>query len=423
MSHARMTPVAIVAAALAGLVAGAFLIGQPRTAPTASPSASVSVSITGSVEPSPVPSPTTQVSAAPLTQRYLFTDLGVLGGLDSMAFGLGGGKGMGGAYGATFVVGHADTAPNSKWTGFRGFLWVDNAGRMFDLGALPGDENSSASAVNGAGVVVGESINAPDGGSVGDAGSRAFVYDGTMHALPGFGGVNSGAAAINAAGEIAGYSKTAGGANHAFLWKPAGDGYERGTLVDLGTLPGDIGTFALGMNESGQVVGYSNDPNYFGHAFLWTPTTPNGLDGTMTPLGALPGERYASAYAINASGTVVGEAQVRDEFHAFVWRPATPNGTTGVMTDLGTLGGTWSRATAINGAGDIVGVAEGPAPDAFDYAFLYRDGVMYDLNTALPDTVHGVELSVAYGITDSGQIVGGATVDGHSHAYLLTPVE
>jgi probable HAF family extracellular repeat protein len=277
--------------------------------------------------------------------------------------------------------------------------------------------------VNGGGIVVGESINAPGGGSIGDSASRAFVFDGTMHALPGFGGVNSGAAAINAAGEIAGYSKTADGANHAFLWKPAGEGFARGTLVDLGTLPGDIGSLAQGINAGGQVVGYSNDPDYFGHAFLWTPAAPNGLDGTMTAIGALPGESYASAYAVNAGGTVVGEAQVGDEFHAFVWRPTTPNGTTGIMSDLGTLGGTWSRATSINGAGDIVGVAEGPAPDAFDYAFLYRDGTMYDLNTALPDTVHGVVLSIAYGITDGGQIVGGATVDGHRQAYLLTPVE
>ena len=91
------------------------------------------------------------------------------------------------------------------------------------------------------------------------------------------------------------------------------------------------------------------------------------------------------------------------------------------MTDLGTLGGSWSRATAINAAGDVVGVAEGPGADHFDFAFLYRDGTMYDLNAALPADAKGVVLTVAYGINDAGQIIGGATVDNHSHAFLLSP--
>jgi uncharacterized membrane protein len=72
---------------------------------------------------------------------------------------------------------------------------------------------------------------------------------------------------------------------------------------------------------------------------------------------------------------------------------------------------------------DIVGVAKGPGPDSFDHAFLCRDGTMYDLNSVLPSDLEGVVLTTAYGITDSGQIVGGATVDQHSHAFLLTPVD
>ena len=406
MFHGHMTPVAIVVAAVAGLLAGVLLIGRPSTTPAASPMPSASASATIAK-----PSPTAVPTAPPLIQRYTFTDLGVIGGLDSMAFGVaGGGQGE---FGTTFVVGHADTAPNSKYTGFHAFLWVDSAGRMFDIGTLPGDVKSAANAVNAVGIVVGESI--------GSETTRAFVYDGKMHTLPGFGGANTGAAAVNSVGEIAGYSKTRSGADHAYVWKPAEGTFARGTLVDLGVLPGDITSGAQGINERGQVVGYSNDPNYFSHAFLWTPTGENALNGTMTSLGALPGETYASAYAINASGTVVGEAQVGDAFHAFAWRPSSPNGTTGVMSDLGTFGGNWSRATAINSAGDIVGVAEGPAPDAFDYAFLYRGGNMYDLNSALASSVKGVVLTVAYGITDSGQIVGGATVNGHSHGFLLTP--
>ena len=399
------TPIALVAAALAGLIAGVLLVGHPTSAPPLA--ASASPVATESATPSASAAP----SVPPLRQAYTFTDLGVLDGLDSMAFGVAGGGD--GAYGATFVVGHADTAPNSKWTGFHAFMWVDSAGKMFDIGTLPGDTKSQANGVNGGGIVVGVSLGAEA--------TRAFVFDGAMHDIGGFGGTNTEALAVNAAGQVIGTSKTTAGANHAFLWTAAAGTTARGSLVDLGMLPGDIGSFAQGINRRGQVVGYSNDPSYFGHAFLWTPAAANGSTGTMTSLGALPGEQYASAYAINDSGTVVGEAQVKDAFHAFVWRPTTPNGTKGVMTDLGTLGGNWSRATAINAAGDIVGVAEASGPDHFDYAFLYRDGVVYDLNSALPADLEGVALTVAYGITDSGQIIGGATVDNHSHAFLLTP--
>ncbi len=382
---------------------------------TASPAASPGLS----PSQSPPATRTLPETAAPapsfpaLTQRYVFTDLGVLEGLDSMAFGA---ASVGeGDMGATFVIGHADTAPNSKWDGFHAFMWVDSAGRMFDLGALPGDLNSTANDANGSAMVVGESLSA-------EGPTHAFLYDGSLHDLGGLGGERAGANAINAAGAVAGYASTADGVDHAVLW--VADTAKPGswTLIDLGMLPGDIGNVAQGVNDRGQVVGYRNDDNDLSLAFLWTPSAPNASTGTLTALGALPGETYASAYAINGSGVVVGEAQTGDNAHAFVWQPGVPNGTTGVMTDIGTLGGDWSRATDINSAGDVVGVAEASGPDRFDYAFLYRDGQMYDLNSALPADVAGVELTCAYAITDSGVIVGGATVGDHSHAFMLTPI-
>lgn len=366
---------------------------------------------------SAAPSPSSVATATPmpsLTGRYVFIDLGVLPpGLDSMAFGVA--RTGRGDNSQTIVVGHADSGPNSKFTGFHAFTWVEAAGHMFDIGALPGDTKSGANAVNAQGQIVGESL----GGET----SRAFLYDGTMHDLGGFGGIFAGAHAINAAGQVVGYAKTPKGHDHAFLWIPKAKSPGQGTLVDLGTLPQGISSVATGINAQGQVVGYSNDADSFGHAFLWSPSSPGAHVGTMVNLGTLPGEQYASAYAINDSGVVVGEATIGPDAHAFVWTPTAPNGTTGTMANLGSLGGSWSRAIAINGAGDIVGVAEGPAPESFDHAFLYRDGTMYDLNTVLSSELEGVVLTTAYGITDSGQIVGGATVDQHSHAFMLSPVE
>ena len=63
---------------------------------------------------------------------------------------------------------------------------------------------------------------------------------------------------------------------HAFIWNSSSG------LTDLGTLGGDT-SYALGINDSGEVVGYSYlADNVTRHAFIWTAS-----DG-MVDLGTLP---------------------------------------------------------------------------------------------------------------------------------------
>ena len=69
------------------------------------------------------------------------------------------------------------------------------------------------------------------------------------------------------------------------------------------------------------------------------------------------------------------------------------------MQDLGTLGGTRSEALAVNASGVIVGWAQTTQGD--DHAFIWRDGVMTDLNTLIPSGT-GWVLEAATGIATSG---------------------
>jgi probable HAF family extracellular repeat protein len=96
---------------------------------------------------------------------------------------------------------------------------------------------------------------------------------------------------INDAGQVVGWSLVGG--LHATEWSG-------GSGIDLGGLPGFTHSLALGINDSGQVVGYS----IVGDVFVWHATEWSG--GSVIDLGGLPGSTGSIAYGINDSGHAVG---------------------------------------------------------------------------------------------------------------------
>jgi probable HAF family extracellular repeat protein len=301
-------------------------------------------------------------------------------------------------------------------------LWKRNR-EIVDLGTLGGNEGLAA-AVNNLGQVVGAAANStPDSfpGPLGFWGTqtRAFLWEkGVMKDLGDLGGPDSFAIFINDRSQIAGVSyisstpspiETQCGKNvppqNPFLW-------DRGKIIDLGTLGGNCG-LVLDLNNRGQVVGQSDlAGNSTAHAFLWDPERRHHLKD----LGTLGGS-FAAATWLNDAREIVGVAATSDEsLHAFFWKNR-------VMKDLGTVKGDGcSVAYHINARGEVVGTSGNHCDEVHGFVWKHG-GPLMDLNDLVP-AGSGMVLTAGEGINDRGEIVAsGVLPNGDHHAVLLLPCD
>jgi probable HAF family extracellular repeat protein len=293
------------------------------------------------------------------------------------------------------------------------------------------------------------------------------------------GGDASYAQAINNRGWVAGFSETADGQLHAFLWR-------NGVMDDLGT-PG-FESSAWDINDKGQVVGTRELASGISAGFIWENSSLTKLSrmggtdtifysinnrgdvvgegtclrvcaflisakkGLLRILDFNGGDSDRSARDINQKGQVVGTRFLDEGLGGFTY-PYVWTKRSG-FTDL-TVGGSWGGATAINNRGQIVGFARDPGLRD-RRAFLWTNGVEIELGTlsggsgtANDINNHGqvvgedrdqqrallwrkngtvIDLGTlggccanATGINDRGQITGWSeTADGHTHAVLWT---
>ncbi|MFE7121492.1 hypothetical protein ACFU99_39275 [Streptomyces sp. NPDC057654] len=274
-----------------------------------------------------------------------------------------------------------------------------HAPALTELPFLPDDWYSEPTGLNEEGAISGYSTPS-DGMYPANYRDRAVRWDSddTIHALPPASGDLYGRATeINGSGTTAGYSWSAGTSQsarqgHAVRWSGTGD------VTPLAPVPGDTFSRPAALNDAGAVAGTSWKGDVSpdeGHGVVWKP------DGTLVTLPALPGDAYSAPVAINGAGEAVGYSWNGglSTRHAVKWSPG------GAATDLGALvRAKWPRhdsssAFGINDSGTVIGSAAraepaGPTePHAVEWA---DDGTVQDL---------GLNASAA-SISDNGTVSG-----------------
>jgi probable HAF family extracellular repeat protein len=194
------------------------------------------------------------------------------------------------------------------------------------------------------------------------------------------GAVYTDAYGVNIKNEVVGYySGTQDQRLHGFL-------FHGGTYTTLDYPGRTRKTFAQGINDSSEIVGFFQAADFTIHAFL-------DQNGVFTQLD-FPGGLNTIAHAINNAGDIVGiYDDASHKQHGFLYQGGT-------WTALDVPGAGVTVPYGINNLGDVVGIVEnGLSTHGF---LLDHTGQLTKID--FPGSKQAT--TAAYGINDAGQIVG-----------------
>jgi probable HAF family extracellular repeat protein len=137
---------------------------------------------------------------------------------------------------------------------------------------------------------------------------------------------------LNASVEVVGNTAPQGVVGYAFLLD------SNGTFHNLGNLPGYSQTTATGISANGQVIGYSSAPGSGSGLPLFLAFL--DVNGVMTPLGTLDSqgsEVESEPFGVNDSGQVVGWSNKNAVRTAFLYSDGQMTDIWGLFREIRTL--------------------------------------------------------------------------------------
>lgn len=288
------------------------------------------------------------------------------------------------------------------------------SGTTFTTIDFPGAYGTLAAGINRAGAIVGDFIF-NNGGN-----PHGFLFSGGTFTQLDCPSANfTRATGIDDSSNVVGYCRV-NGQFHGFLLQSG--------VYNLLDFPGAVNTQGRGSNNLGEIVGLycaaknTQSCGFTGgnqHGFLLSGGAYTSID--------FPGAIYTELWRINDFGEILGRYLNPDgSFHLFLLN-------NGIFTPVPDVPGATETAFGItfvgglNRQGAIVSDYCGQAPCPFGSAdffslpgsthgFLLRDGAYTTIDFP------GAGNTVAFGINDAGEIVGGYfNPDGHDHGFLRTP--
>jgi hypothetical protein len=203
---------------------------------------------------------------------------------------------------------------------------------------------------------------------------------------------------VNDSGEIVGQYADSSGVSHGYLQK--GDNF---TTIDV-PFSGAVSTDAEGITNSGEIVGYWDDAST-SHGFLISGGTYTSFD--------YPGAVFTIADAINNHGEITGfYADTSGVYHGFMLSGGT-------YTSIDAPGATATEAYGVNDNGDIVGIYCLNAKCADNFETF--EGYILSGGSFTTITIPGAAASGPSGINNEGVVAGVYYDAGGHHGFLATP--